>query len=119
MHEASASPVETADRVTDDALFEQLQQWRERGLGVALATVVRTWGSSPRAEGSLLAVASDGTFLGSVSGGCVESAVIEQALEIIDDGKPRLLEYGVSDRQAWDVGLACGGTVQIWVEAVQ
>ena len=115
----TAPPADTGARVTDDALFEQMQQWREHGLGVALATVVRTWGSSPRAEGSLLAVASDGAFLGSVSGGCVESAVIQEALEIIGDGKPRLLEYGVSDRQAWDVGLACGGTVQVWVEAVR
>lgn len=107
-----------AAHASDDELFEAMRAWRAAGKGVALATVVRTWGSSPRAEGSLLAVEQDGTFLGSVSGGCVEGAVISEALEVITDGRPRLLEFGVSDEQAWEVGLACGGKVQVYVERV-
>jgi xanthine/CO dehydrogenase XdhC/CoxF family maturation factor len=91
-------------------------QWRRAGRGVALATVVTTWGSSPRPVGSKLAVDASGQMAGSVSGGCVEGAVVETALEIIRTGKPRLLDFGVSDEQAWEVGLACGGRVQIFVE---
>ena len=89
-----------------------------RGKGVALATVVRTWGSSPRPAGSHLAVEEGGAFVGSVSGGCIEGAVVAQALDSIADGKPRLLEFGVSDARAWEVGLACGGRVQVYVERV-
>jgi LAO/AO transport system ATPase len=107
-----------AAHASDDELFEAMRAWRAAGKGVALATVVRTWGSSPRAEGSLLAVEQGGGFLGSVSGGCVEGAVISEALEVIADGKPRMLEFGVSDEQAWEVGLACGGKVQVFVERV-
>ena len=103
---------------TDDELFEHLQRWRAAGKGVALATVVRTWGSSPRAEGSHLAVEEGGSFVGSVSGGCVEGAVIAEALTVIAQGAPKLLEFGVSDQQAWDVGLACGGKVQVYVERI-
>ncbi len=103
---------------TDDELFEHLQRWRAAGKAVALATVVRTWGSSPRAEGSHLAVEEGGGFVGSVSGGCVEGAVIEEALGVIAQGTPKLLEFGVSDQQAWDVGLACGGKVQVYVERI-
>jgi len=91
-------------------------EWHRDGRGVALATVVTTWGSSPRPVGSKLAVDDQGRMLGSVSGGCVEGAVVETALDIIRTGKPQLLEFGVSDEQAWDVGLACGGRVQIFVE---
>ncbi|MCO5100005.1 MAG: methylmalonyl Co-A mutase-associated GTPase MeaB [Burkholderiaceae bacterium] len=107
-----------AAHASDDELFEAMRAWRAAGKGVALATVVRTWGSSPRAEGSLLAVEQGGGFLGSVSGGCVEGAVISEALEVIVDGRPRMLEFGVSDEQAWEVGLACGGKVQVYVERV-
>ncbi len=103
---------------TDDELFERVRAWRADGRGVALATVVRTWGSSPRAEGSHLAVEQDGGFIGSVSGGCVEGAVISEAVAAIADGKPRLLDFGVTDEQAWAVGLACGGRVQVYVERV-
>ena len=92
--------------------------WHAEGRGVALATVVSTWGSSPRPAGSQLAVDRDGSFVGSVSGGCIEGAVIIEARGAIDDGRPRMLEFGVSDEQAWDVGLACGGTVQVYVERV-
>ncbi len=107
-----------APQASDDELLQRVQGWRAAGKGVALATVVRTWGSSPRAEGSHLAVEEGGGFVGSVSGGCVEGAVISEAMGVIADGKPKLLEFGVSDEQAWDVGLACGGKVQVYVERV-
>ena len=100
-------------------IFEQAARWRAAGQGVALATVVKTWGSSPRPTGAKLAVADSGAFVGSVSGGCVEGAVIGEAIEAIRDGKPRLLDFGVSDEQAWEVGLACGGTIEIFVEPVE
>ena len=100
-------------------ILEQAARWREAGRGVALATVVGTWGSSPRPLGSKLAVDSDGAFVGSVSGGCVEGAVVTEALEAIRDGKPRLLDFGVSNEQAWEVGLACGGKIEIFVERVE
>ncbi|HEX3863257.1 MAG TPA: XdhC family protein [Stellaceae bacterium] len=100
-------------------ILEQAAAWREAGKAVALATVVKTWGSSPRPAGAKLAVAEDGAFVGSVSGGCVEGAVIGEALESIKDGKPRLLDFGISDDQAWEVGLACGGKVEIFVERVE
>ncbi|MBK7813654.1 MAG: XdhC family protein [Rhodocyclaceae bacterium] len=99
-----------------DRILEQSQRWRHADQGVALATVVATWGSSPRPIGSHLAVNESGEFAGSVSGGCIEGAVIQEALAAIGDGQPRLLEFGVSDEQAWEVGLACGGRVQVHVE---
>ncbi len=102
-----------------DAILEQAARWRAEGLGVALATVVSTWGSSPRPSGSQLAVDQDGRMVGSVSGGCIEGAVVREAIEAMQTGSPRLLEYGVTDEQAWDVGLACGGTVQVFVEKVE
>ena len=100
-------------------ILEQAARWREAGAGVALATVVSTWGSSPRPVGAKLAVDEQGALVGSVSGGCVEGAVVEAALGAIRDGKPRLLDFGVSDDQAWEVGLACGGKIQIFVERVE
>lgn len=99
-----------------DDILNSASAWHDAGQGVALATVVRTWGSSPRPVGSHLAVNAQGAFAGSVSGGCIEGAVIQEALTIIADGKPRLLEFGISDEQAWEVGLACGGRVQVYVE---
>jgi xanthine/CO dehydrogenase XdhC/CoxF family maturation factor len=90
--------------------------WLAAGRKVALGTVVKTWGSSPRPAGSRIAVRDDGAFLGSVSGGCVEGAVIESARETMRDGRVRRLEFGVSDEQAWSVGLACGGRIEIFVE---
>ena len=99
-------------------VLDQAAAWSERGLGVALATVVTTWGSAPRPAGSHLAVNERGEFAGSVSGGCVEPAVICEALDAIRDGKPRLLEYGVSHERAWEVGLTCGGTIQVYVERI-
>ena len=97
-------------------ILGQAATWRRAGKGVALATVVTTWGSSPRPVGSQLAVDDSGKFVGSVSGGCIEGAVIKEALDTIVTGKPRLLDFGVTNEQAWDVGLACGGKVQVFVE---
>ena len=92
--------------------------WRMDGRSVALATVVQTWGSSPRPVGSQLVVDDQGAMLGSVSGGCIEGAVVLEAQQSIKDGKPRLLDFGVTNEQAWEVGLACGGKVQVFVERV-
>ncbi len=106
--------------MTDTAeILEQAARWREAGQGVALATVVKTWGSSPRQAGAKLAVAGSGEFVGSVSGGCVEGAVVAEAQEVIRDGRPRLLDFGITDDQAWEVGLACGGKIEIFVERVE
>ena len=101
-----------------DNVLEQTAAWREEGKGVSLATVVTTWGSSPRPVGSQLAVDDSGKFVGSVSGGCIEGAVVDQALAAIKDGETRLLDFGVTNEQAWEVGLACGGKVQVFVERV-
>jgi len=101
-----------------DNVLEQTAAWRNEGKGVALATVVTTWGSSPRPVGSQLAVDDSGKFVGSVSGGCIEGAVVEEALAAIKDGQTRLLDFGVTNEQAWEVGLACGGKVQVFVERV-
>lgn len=90
--------------------------WQQAGKGLAMCTVVNTWGSSPRPTGSQLLVDEQGQFIGSVSGGCIEGAVIREALDVIETGKPKKLAFGVSDQEAWDVGLACGGTVEVWVE---
>jgi len=95
-----------------------VRQWKDAGKDVALATVTLTWGSSPRPVGSQLAIDEAGNMIGSVSGGCIEGAVVKEALEALKDGKPRLLDFGVTDEQAWDVGLACGGKVQVFVEKV-
>lgn len=101
-----------------DDILNQAGSWHDAGRGVALATVVRTWGSSPRPVGSHLVVNGQGDFAGSVSGGCIEGEVITEALATIVDGRPRLLEFGVSDERAWEVGLSCGGRIQIYVEKV-
>ena len=103
---------------TEDVL-EQAAAWRAAGKKVAIATVVETWGSSPRPPGSRLAVDGSGAFVGSVSGGCIEGAVVTEALAAMEDGKPRLLSFGVTNEMAWEVGLACGGKVQVYVEALQ
>lgn len=105
------------DRSEQDVL-QQAAAWRGEGVGVALATVIQTWGSSPRPMGSQLAVSEQGAFVGSVSGGCVEGAVVEEALEVIASGAPKLLSFGVTNEMAWEVGLACGGQVEIFVERV-
>ncbi|MGJ8617904.1 MAG: XdhC family protein [Sulfitobacter sp.] len=97
---------------------EQALEWVHAGAGAALATVIETWGSAPRRVGAQLAVSGQGDMQGSVSGGCVEGAVVIEAIEALRDGKPRLLEYGVSDGDAFAVGLACGGTIRILVEPI-
>jgi len=101
-----------------DDIPEIALAWHRAGQGAVLATVVETWGSAPRAAGSLLVVAGDGQMMGSVSGGCVEGAVVVEAEAALADGKPRLLTYGVSDEAAFAVGLACGGTIRVLVEPV-
>jgi xanthine/CO dehydrogenase XdhC/CoxF family maturation factor len=102
----------------DDPLAIALE-WRGSGRQVAVATVIRTWGSSPLPVGSQLVVDDSGNFAGSVSGGCIEGAVIEAAGKIIGTGKPQLLKFGVTDERAWEVGLACGGEIEIFVEKVE
>ncbi len=97
-------------------VLQTAADWLAAGRKVALGTVVKTWGSSPRPTGSQIAIRDDGAFVGSVSGGCVEGAVIEDAIRAMDDGKIRKLEFGVSDEQAWSVGLACGGRIEVFVE---
>ncbi len=101
-----------------DAIPEAALAWSRAGKGAALATVVETWGSAPRPRGAQLAISSDAEMMGSVSGGCVEGAVVAEALEALEDGRPRILEYGVSDADAFAVGLACGGTIRVLVEPV-
>ena len=102
-----------------EQVLSEAAAWRRHGSEVALATVVSTWGSSPRPVGSKLAVNEAGQIIGSVSGGCVEGAVVETGLEVMRSGKPTLLEFGVSDEQAWEVGLACGGRICIYVERLE
>ncbi len=94
-------------------------EWTSDGHDVALATVVKTWGSSPCPVGSQLAIRVDGVFEGSVSGGCVDGAVIEVGLEIIRSGGHRMLQFGVTDGLAWEFGLTCGGEIEILVESIE
>lgn len=104
--------------ITGDGIPEQALAWHEAGKGAALATVIETWGSAPRRVGSQLAISGEGEIAGSVSGGCVEGAVIVEALDALADGSARELEFGVSDQDAFAVGLACGGTIRVLVEPV-
>jgi len=99
-------------------LFETTERWLADGRRVALATVIKTWGSAPRPAGSAMAISDNGDFAGSVSGGCVEGAVIEAAADTIQTGSSRELNFGVADETAWSVGLACGGQIQIYLERV-
>ncbi len=100
----------------EDDVLAAAEAWRASGREVAVATVVETWGSAPRPVGSHLVIDADGNFLGSVSGGCVEGAVVEEAAEVIVSGAPRMLEFGVADETAWRVGLSCGGRIKVYVE---
>ena len=102
----------------DEDILQAAEDWRKDGREVALATVVETWGSAPRPAGSNLVINDEGTFLGSVSGGCVEGAVVTEALDVIASGEPKMLEFGVADETAWNVGLSCGGTIRVFVEKV-
>jgi xanthine/CO dehydrogenase XdhC/CoxF family maturation factor len=101
-----------------DNVLEQAEAWLKEGHGVALGTVVKTWGSAPRQAGSQIVIRDDGAFLGSVSGGCVEGAVIESAQDAIRTGQARVLAFGVTNEDAWAVGLACGGQIEIFVEPI-
>ena len=101
-----------------DPVLAQATEWLDAGRRIALATVTRTWGSAPRRAGSHMVIADNGDFSGSVSGGCIEGAVIQTALEVIDTGVSRALEFGVTNEMAWEVGLACGGRVHLFVEPV-
>jgi xanthine/CO dehydrogenase XdhC/CoxF family maturation factor len=103
---------------SDHTILQQAADWLAEGRKVAIATVVETWGSAPQPIGSQLVIDGDGNFIGSVSGGCVEGAVVTEALDIIGSGKPKLLQFGVADETAWKVGLACGGKIGVYVEPV-
>ena len=103
---------------TEDDILRAAEAWRREGRTIALATVIETWGSAPRPVGSHLLIDEAGSFLGSVSGGCVEGEVITEALDVIGDGRPRTLEFGVADETAWRAGLSCGGRIRVFVERV-
>jgi xanthine/CO dehydrogenase XdhC/CoxF family maturation factor len=104
------------DEARDPLLIAE--SWLDQGKEVAIATVVETWGSAPRPVGSHLVIDGDGNFQGSVSGGCVEGAVVTEALDVIGSGTPKMLEFGVADETAWRVGLSCGGRIKVYVERV-
>jgi xanthine/CO dehydrogenase XdhC/CoxF family maturation factor len=108
----------SAQKPSEDDPLAIALEWRSSGRQVAVATVIRTWGSSPLPVGSQLVADDAGNFAGSVSGGCIEGAVIEEARKVIGAGQPRLLKFGVTDERAWEVGLACGGEIEIFVEKV-
>ena len=110
-----------AEHLQDTAGLDVLgtaEDWIGEGRRLALATVVETWGSAPRPVGSHLVIDGEGNFQGSVSGGCVEGAVVGEALDVIAEGRPRMLEFGVADETAWRVGLSCGGRIRVFVEPV-
>ena len=106
---------ERSSDVVPDPL-QTAEAWIDAGRQVAVATVVETWGSAPRPAGSHLVIDGEGNFEGSVSGGCVEGAVVAEAVDVIASGKPRMLEFGVADETAWRVGLSCGGRIKVYVE---
>jgi xanthine/CO dehydrogenase XdhC/CoxF family maturation factor len=108
---------ETQARAAD--ALETAERWRAEGREVALATVVETWGSAPRPVGSHLVIDGEGNFEGSVSGGCVEGAVVGEALDLIGTGGSKMLEFGVADETAWRVGLSCGGRIKVFVEKIE
>ncbi len=100
----------------DANILNEAKSWLDDGRKLALATVIETWGSAPQPTGSQLVIDSEGNFMGSVSGGCVEGAVVTEAVDIIAGSTPRVLEFGVTNETAWEVGLACGGRIRIYVE---
>jgi xanthine/CO dehydrogenase XdhC/CoxF family maturation factor len=97
-------------------ILDDVKSWRENNEEIALATVVKASGSAPRQVGAKLAVTRTGRMAGSVSGGCVEGAVFEEAIKVLDSGTPKLIHYGISDELAWDVGLSCGGQIDVFIE---
>jgi xanthine dehydrogenase accessory factor len=100
-------------------IIQDLDRWFEQGKTIALATVIQTWGSSPRRVGAKMAVTAAGEITGSVSGGCVEGAVAETALQVLESGQPQLLHFGVSNETAWEVGLACGGQIDVFANPLE
>lgn len=104
--------------MTDEDVLQTVADWLGQGERVALATVTETWGSSPRPPGSQMAVTMGGRMAGSVSGGCIEGAVAEAARTAIESGTPRLLDFGITNERAWEVGLACGGKLKVFVEPI-
>lgn len=100
-------------------ILPDLDRWRSAGQKIAIATVIKTAGSSPRPLGSKMAISESGSMAGSVSGGCIEGAVFEEAQEVLTSGRPKRLSYGVSDEDAWAVGLSCGGTIEVLVERLE
>jgi xanthine/CO dehydrogenase XdhC/CoxF family maturation factor len=99
-----------------NTILDEAAQWARSGRKVAMATVIETWGSAPQPVGAQLAIDGDGNFIGSVSGGCVEVAVVTEAIDVIATGRPKTLAFGVADETAWKVGLACGGKIRVFVE---
>src|SRR5690242_11142467 len=100
-------------------ILPELDRWDPENQSIALATVIQTWGSSPRRAGAKMALAPDGKITGSVSGGCVEGAVYETGVEVLKSNRPQLLHFGVADETAWEVGLACGGSIDIFVKPLE
>ena len=115
---AEQAPPQQESITADRDILTAAEAWLAEGRRVALARVVSTWGSAPRPAGSMLLIDDRMNMLGSVSGGCVEGAVVEEAQAVLAGGRPKLLEYGVTDDTAWAVGLACGGTIKVFVEAI-
>jgi len=107
------------DTAAADDVIAHALDWMQQGRKVALATVIQTWGSAPRPMGSQLAIDDSGNMVGSVSGGCVEGAVVQEALELMQSGAHKTLEFGVTNDDAWEVGLACGGKIRIFVESLE
>lgn len=100
-------------------ILQAIDRWQKDGHAVALATVVEVWGSAPRPPGAKMAISSAGEVAGSVSGGCVEGAVVLEAQAVLESGAPRLIRYGVTHEQAWAVGLSCGGDIEIFIERLE
>ena len=97
-------------------VLEEVDAWTARGDAIALATVIGVKRSAPRPPGAKMAISETGEIAGAVSGGCVEGAVVEVAEQVLKTGEPQLLHFGIADEEAWDVGLPCGGEIDVWVE---
>jgi xanthine/CO dehydrogenase XdhC/CoxF family maturation factor len=97
-------------------ILDDVERWKKEGRQVVIATVVKVYGSAPRPLGASLAVSSGGDMVGSVSGGCVEGAVVEEARKVMKTGSPKLVKFGITDEKAWSVGLTCGGEIEVFVE---